>query len=174
MRLGPAALALQEPHRNLRLVERIGHHGLGSQKTLLSSASPPNKKSGRSGRFGEFEFDAVAETGRDVDQCIQCELVGAAFDQIVHARLGDAGALGGLGPGNIGFVDDLADVYDQVSAQQQILRLGFREAQVAEDVVTAGENLKWCRHAAFLNSRGSKPSFLASSSTISTMEPSSA
>lgn len=45
--------------------------------------------------------------------------MGAAFDQVVHARLADVGALGGLGLGDTGFVDDLADVDDQVSAQQQ-------------------------------------------------------
>lgn len=34
MRLGPAALALQDLHQNLLLVQRVGHHGLGGPEDV--------------------------------------------------------------------------------------------------------------------------------------------
>ena len=67
------------------------------------------------------QLDRIAQLGGHVDQRIQGEFLGAAFYQVIHAGLGDVGALGGIGLGDAELGDDFADVHNQVGSQQQVM-----------------------------------------------------
>ena len=76
-------------------------------------------------RSFQRQLDRVAQLRRHVDQRIQREIAGAASYQVIHAGLGDIGALGRFGLGDVKLGDDLADMYDQVGSQQQVLSFSF-------------------------------------------------
>jgi hypothetical protein len=78
------------------------------------------------------QLDRIAKLCSHIHQRIKRELVSAPFDQVIHAGLGDAGALGGLCLRQAHLGNRLADMDNKVRTQQQILRLGLWKAQVAE------------------------------------------
>lgn len=104
-----------------------------------------------SGGFLYLELDPHAGVAEHVDQGVEAELVNLAAQQIVEPRLPDAERTRGRALGHLALAVDVLDPHHQLSAQLQVLSLGFGEPDIEEHIAAAARDLQLFGQRCFLS-----------------------